>query len=45
MGKRKTLEKTVEEACCSWYFGKGIESTGWVGCTRDLGLGVQEHSS
>ena len=39
------LEKIAEEACFSWYFGKGIEITSWSGCTQDSGLGVQEHSS
>ena len=45
MSKEMVLEKTTEEAYCSWYFGKGIESTSWSGCTQDLGSGFQEHIS
>ena len=39
------LDKRAEEACCSQYFEKGIESTSWSSCTLDFGSGVQEHSS
>ena len=35
MSKEMVLEQTTEEAYCSWYFGKGIESTSCVGCTGE----------
>ena len=45
MSKEMILEKMEKEACCSWYFGKGIESTSWSGCIQDSGSRVQEHIS